>query len=84
MKRNTKIDLILESGDKSESEVFRNFQGIIPRVGEYVSFYKKLHDGVQYHGMVLSVEHRIEYVSQNDKTKNSEQTIRVVIEYTEE
>lgn len=81
MKRNTKVELYLCCGEESES--FKNFQGIVPRVGEGVVFYKKIHDGAWYHGIVTSVEHRIEYARQNDKSKSSRQIIKVVLEEKE-
>lgn len=61
-----KTTLIIHSIN-GKSENFLNFKGVIPRVGEVVTFYRKIHDGCRYKGLVVRVEHRIEYDTQNNK-----------------
>lgn len=78
MKQNTTVRLYLLSD--CGSQVFENFSGHIPRIGDTVTFYKKMHDGCRYVGIVSKVEHRIEHKTQNDKSQKSLQTISVHID----
>jgi hypothetical protein len=80
MKCKTKTDLILHCIG-GESENFCNFCGIVPRVGEVVTFYRKIHDGCMYKGLVIRVEHRIEYATQNDKKKDILQDVIVYLDH---
>lgn len=73
---NTRLFLTSDYG----SETFEHFTGAIPRVGESVVFYKKMHDGCQYTGIVKTVHYRIEYEIQNDPRRNETlQTVEVKI-----
>lgn len=74
----TKVTLILYNSDW-ESETFENFTGIVPRVGEHVKFYKKIHDGCFYGGTVKKVEYRIEHAFHNDNKKKALQEVRVFL-----
>ena len=56
------VTLVLSSD--AGCEEFPNFMGQIPRVGEYVTFYMKEHDGCVYGGTVKRVTHRIEFQHQ--------------------
>jgi hypothetical protein len=81
----TKVTLIIYD-NVWESETFENFTGIVPRVGEHVRFYKKMHDGCFYGGTVKKVEYRIEHATQNDNKKKTLQEVRVFLDdnYKEE
>jgi len=62
------------------SEDFPHFTGYIPRVGDSVVYYSKMHDGRQYSGVVTSIHHRIEFEHQNDvRLFNTRQTIDITI-----
>jgi len=74
-RQNTTVALTLVS--KHGSETFPNYQGPVPRVGEYVNFYKKMHDGALYGGFVKRVTHRIEFHQQNDQSTYSTDDVTV-------
>lgn len=61
----TKTTLILVCDD-SDSQQFDSFDGCVPRVGDLVTYYKKVHDGCRWRGRVVKVEHRIEFEKQNE------------------
>jgi hypothetical protein len=78
MTRNTITTLIIDDGEISES--FTDFRGSIPQVKEVITFYRKLHDGCQYKGIVTKVEHRIAFTKQNSKSDEVLQDIVVYID----
>ena len=65
----TTVTLVIISDNGNE--IFENFNGVAPRKGESVVFYKKKHDGCQYTGIVTNVHHRISYEVQNDMRRNN-------------
>lgn len=73
----TNVTLTLISD--THSEEFRNFTGLVPRVGESVEYYSKKHDGMRYSGVVKNIHHRIEFKHQNDATLDTNQEIIVTI-----
>lgn len=79
----TKVDLFLKIEDVG-SETFKNFTGYIPQKGDYVTFYKKLHNGERYCGIVTHIETRIEYKTQNDNKQRTIQTVEVTIKWKEQ
>lgn len=76
----TKVDLYLSIDDVG-SETFSNFTGHIPQKGDYVTFYKKMHNGERYCGVVTDIETRIEYKTQNDTKRRTKQTVIVRIKW---
>jgi hypothetical protein len=76
----TKVDLILNVINGG-SEVFPDYTGYIPRVGDYITFYKRDHDGCRYAGVVKSIESRIEFKTQDSKKNATLQDVVVHIEW---
>jgi hypothetical protein len=60
----TEVTLIVVCGE-TDSQQFDSFDGAIPRIGELVTYYKKIHDGCRWRGRVTKIEHRIEFKAQN-------------------
>jgi hypothetical protein len=76
----TKVDLYMSIDDVG-SETFKNFTGYIPQKGDYVEFYKKMHNGQRYCGVVTDIETRIEYKTQNDNKQRTKQSVIVKIKW---
>lgn len=77
----TEVTLILVCSD-SDSQQFDSFTGPIPRIGELVTYYKKVHDECRWRGRVVKIEHRIEFENQNGK--NLKKSLQDVVVYLTE
>ena len=74
------LTIVDDEGD-GFSETYQDWTGNLPRVGDLIQCYKKLHDGCVYMGTVTCVHHRIEYTRQNTKGKETKQHTTVHVKY---